>query len=452
MGRFITITVIFKGNIVGSMMTRRLAEFVSSLSYSEIPPDATEMARICFLDFLGVALRGSSEMSGLMALGAMSKGSGGATIIGHGRGDTERAALLNGIFAHNLDLDDGHRGAQMHPGSCVIPAALAAAEATGATFRDFITAMVAGYEVAIFMGILANPGHRELGFHTTGTCGTFGAAAAASRIICSDVDAVVNALGIAGTQAAGLLESDHAGTMAKHLHAGRAAQSGLISARLASHGFTGAESVIDGDEGFLRAMCRSDGYGGEAPEVGAFHIRNVYLKRYPVCRHLHSTLDAAAEIIRENDFRASEIEEVIVSTYRIAAEHDSYSPATVEAVRQSLPVSLGILLEGGELRVEDLEGGFSPEMASRIRIEVDPDMEELRNMRPSRVTVRLRNGEVLTAYRELPRGEPEEPYTWDDIVEKFRELNPGYETERLEVIGDADQEPVAEVMLELSGR
>ena len=124
----------------------------------------------------------------------------------------------------------------------------------------------------------------------------------------------------------------------------------------------------------------------------------------------------------------------------------------MEAVRQSLPVSLAILLEGGGLRVEDLEGGFSPEMASRIRIEVDPAMEELRNMRPSRVTVRLRNGDVLTAYRELPRGEPEEPYTWDDIVEKFRELNPGYETERLEVIKEADQEPVAEVMLELSGR
>ncbi|HOQ19400.1 MAG TPA: MmgE/PrpD family protein, partial [Methanothermobacter thermautotrophicus] len=102
-------------------MTRRLAEFVSSLSYSDIPGDAIEMARICFLDFLGVAMRGSSERSGLMALRAMGKGSGGATIIGHGRGDAERAALLNGIFAHNLDLDDGHRGAQMHPGSCVIP-------------------------------------------------------------------------------------------------------------------------------------------------------------------------------------------------------------------------------------------------------------------------------------------------------------------------------------------
>ncbi|MCQ8905679.1 MAG: MmgE/PrpD family protein, partial [Methanothermobacter sp.] len=131
--------------------------------------------------------------------------------------------------------------------------------------------------------------------------------------------------------------------------------------------------------------------------------------------------------------------------------HDSYSPATVEAVRQSLPVSLAIMLESGELRVEDLEGEVCREMASRIRIEVDPALEELRNMRPSRVTVRLRNGDVLTAYRELPRGEPEEPYTWDDIVEKFRELNPGYDTERLEVIGEADQEPVTEVMLELLG-
>jgi len=447
MGTFITITVIFKGNIVASMMTGKLAEFVSSLSYRDIPPEIIERAKICFLDFLGVSLRGSGERSGLAALRALGTGEGNSTVIGHGRGSDERAALLNGIFAHNLDLDDGHRGAQLHPGACVIPAALAAAEVLDAEFREFIAGVVAGYEVAIFMGLLANPGHRKRGFHTTGTCGTFGAAAAAASLMGLDCEETVNALGLAGTQAAGLLESDHAGSMGKHLHAGRAAQSGLISAKLALEGFTGAESIIEGKEGFLNAMCQPP---SEVPETGVFHIGDVYLKRYPVCRHLHSTLDCALEILGMTRFSASEIDEVLVETYEIAAEHDSYSPKTVEAMRQSLPVSLAIILEKGDLRVEDLE--MTPdvrETASKIRIMVDPEMQEMKNRRPARVTVRLRDGSVHTAFRELPSGEPEDPYTWEDILEKFALLNPGYRTDKLDILRRAWSESISEIISEV---
>ncbi|MCG2828363.1 MmgE/PrpD family protein [Methanothermobacter sp. K4] len=429
------------------MMTGKLAEFVSSLSYRDLSPEIIERAEICLLDFLGVALRGSGERSGITALRALDIGEGNSTVIGHGRGSDERAALLNGIFAHNLDLDDGHRGAQLHPGACVIPAALSAAEALDAEFREFIAGVVAGYEVAIFMGLLANPSHRKRGFHTTGTCGTFGAAAAAASVMGLDFDETVNALGLAGTQAAGLLESDHAGSMGKHLHAGRAAQSGLISAKLASEGFTGAESIIEGKEGFLNAMCQPP---SGIPETGVFHIVDVYLKRYPVCRHLHSALDCALEILGMTRFSASEIAEVLVETYEVAAEHDNYSPKTVEAVRQSLPVSLAIIFEKGDLRVEDLEMASDVrETASKIRIVVDPEMQGMKNRRPARVRVRLRDGSVHTAFRELPSGEPEDPYTWEDILEKFKLLNPGYRTDNLDILREAWSENISEVISEV---
>lgn len=427
------------------MITRRLAEFTSSISYSEIPSDATEMAITCFLDFLGVSLRGSGERSSRIAMKALGPGEGESTIIGHGSGAPERAALINGISAHNLDLDDGHRLARMHPGACVIPAALAAAEYMDLEFRDLITAMVAGYEATIFMGILVNPAHRMRGFHTTGTCGAIGAAAAASMVMGLDADETACALGLAATQAAGLLESDHAGTMAKHLHAGRAAQSGIISALLASEGFTGAESAIEGREGFLRAM--SDGSDAGMPELGAFHIRGVYLKRYPVCRHLHPALDAAADIMAARGFMAHEIESVTVSTYDVAAEHDNYSPDTIEAVRQSLPVSLAVLLERGELSVENLQDAFDVgETASKITVRKDPLMEGCGDRRPAEVTVRLKNGEVHTCRRDLPAGEPEEPFTWEDVVEKFSRLNPGYRMEKLEILQENPSVTVRELM------
>ena len=181
--------------------------------------------------------------------------SGGvSTVLGFEKASCTDAPLINGVFAHSLDLDDGHRYSQIHPGSTVIPASLALAETYDKTGKDFITAIVAGYQISILMGLLSNPEHRSQGFHSTGTCGTFGAAAAASRVMNLGFEDTVNALGLAGTQAAGLLESDHSGSMGKHLHAGKAAQAGVISALLSKKGFTGASSIIDGREGFMRAM------------------------------------------------------------------------------------------------------------------------------------------------------------------------------------------------------
>ena len=158
---------------------------------------------------------------------------------------------------------------------------------------------------------------------------------------------VLNALGIAGTQAAGLLEADPSGSMSKHLHAGRAAQSGVLSALLAKKGFTGAHTILEGEEGILKTMGNDDLLQKGAQILGQYEkleILKVYFKKYPVCRHLHSSLDAVKTIMKKNNLQTTDIQDINVETYNIAALHNNYQPSTPEGIRQSLPVSMAILI------------------------------------------------------------------------------------------------------------
>ncbi len=440
------------------MIIKELANFIVSLKYEDIPDSAIEKAKLCFLDFLGVSLRGSKEKSSLIAFEVFNSHCTDnfefkSTIIGHGRGNVLTAGFLNGISAHCLDLDDGHRLAQLHPGCVVFPPSLALAEENDKSGKEFLESIVAGYEVDIVLGKAINPSHRNQGFHSTGTIGTFAAAAASSKILNLDVKETINALGLAGTQAAGLLESDHTGTMGKHLHAGKAVQSGMMSAFLSQSGFTGAESILEGKEGFFKAL------GGEKvfensdkivnqinSELGQFHIQNVYLKKYPVCRHLHSTIDSAVDILKEINISTIEnqkIKKIIVQTYKTAAEHDNYGPRSLESIRQSLPISLAIVLNRGELTLENIEDfennhEFKEEIlkiANNVTIQFNNELNNLQpQKRPSRVIIEFekdlkmvndsnKNLKLLEKTTFLPKGEPENPFTKQEIFEKFYSIN-----------------------------
>lgn len=465
------------------MITDELANFIVHLKYENTPENAIRKAKICFLDFLGVSLRGSKEKSSLIAFKVFnpyfnqnlreSEDLVESTIIGHGMGNAIDAGFINGISAHCLDLDDGHRLAQLHPGCVVIPTALALAEERNKTGKEFLEAIIAGYEVAIVLGKLMNPNHRNHGFHSTGTVGTLAAAAAASKILKLNVEETVNALGLAGTQAAGLLESDHAGTMGKHLHAGKAVQSGVISALFAQNGFTGASSILEGPEGFFKALCGNDFYLNFnlnsdlnskdndlnriieqiKSDLGKFHVQDVYLKKYPVCRHLHSTIDSALDILNEINIHSIEnqkINKITVQTYNTAAEHDNYAPSSVEAIRQSLPVALGIALNKGELTLENIEEfetnpEYKPEIleiANKVEIVLDSELDSLQpQKRPSIVSIELKypdrddydknkigyseseRSKTIKKAIFLPKGEPENPFSEQEILGKFKSLN-----------------------------
>ena len=414
------------------MITEDLASKIAEINYDELPKEVIFQAKLCFLDFLAVAIRGSRSPSG-EAVKKIFKGHEEATVLGSRMLSSMDAAFCNGIFAHSLDLDDGHRYAQLHPGCTVIPAALAVAEAREKTGTELIEAIVAGYQVSISLGTFSNPQHRNNGFHSTGTCGTFGAAAAACKIMNLPEEKVINALGLAGTQASGLLESDHSGSMAKHLHAGKAAQAGVLSALLAETDFTGAKSIIEGKQGFYSSMVSNTDKPNikarwKAVENDYYHISNVYFKQYPLCRHLHSSADATL-IIKENmkleGLNFDDICSIKVKTYKIAAEHDNYHPETPEDVRQSLPFAIAICLISGAPNTRNMDITAQTRwLASKISIETDKKLDEsYPNKRPSEITIETEN-RVFKSLVNLPNGEPENPLDMQDINQKFQELNP----------------------------
>jgi 2-methylcitrate dehydratase PrpD len=424
------------------MITEDLASKVTEIRYDELPKEVIFQAKLCFLDFLAVTMRGSNSPSGKIVKKIFNCPND-TEVVGLDGLTVMDAAFCNGVFAHSLDLDDGHRYAQLHPGCAVIPAALAAADFHKKTGKELVEAIVAGYQVSILMGKLSNPMHRNNGFHSTGTCGTMGSAAAASKIMELNQEKIINALGLAGTQAAGLLESDHAGSMGKHLHAGKAAQSGVLAAVLADKGFTGAKSIIDGKQGFYRAMVSDSDISmienrWKAIDLDYYHILDVYFKRYPLCRHLHSSIDAALIIrakMETEGLKLDDIRRINIRTYKIATEHDNYHPKTVEDVRQSLPFAVVISLIKGAPNTENMElTDQTISLALKTVIESDPILDgTYPSKRPSEISVETEKG-VYNSRVDLPCGEPENPLDINDLNHKFQELNPGVEIDLMNTI------------------
>lgn len=439
------------------MITSKLAEFVWSTSYDQLPEDVIEKAKECLTDFMGVALRGSQTKSGEVIKNIV-KRSDESTVLGHGKSCVLGAGLANGVFAHSMDLDDGHRKAMLHPGACVIPAALSICEARDRSGKDLIESVVAGYHVAVAVGMMVNPEHRKMGFHSTGTCGTFGAAAAACKALDLNQSEIVNALGLAGTQAAGLLESDHSGSMGKHLHAGKAAQSGILSALLAKEGFTGSNTILEGNDGFIKSMSGVDP-STVALDLKGYKILDVYFKIYPVCRHLHSSIDALLQILEKNRVNPYEIEKITVNTYKIAAEHDDYHPTSTEAIRQSLPVSMAVTLLNYysgtdslfELNFSQINQTDVEDVTRKIFINIDPVFEEnYPQTRPSEVSIFTKK-DTHKIKVELPFGEPENPLKKTDIQWKFKKLNPTVDVKVLGLIEELDSyDSVRQFMDELN--
>lgn len=426
------------------MISKDIARNIKLTSYPDIPPKVIKQAKKCFIDFLGVTLRGSETKSAL-TIRQIIGSTGKATIIGNGYSNVLEASLANGVAAHSLDLDDGHRKAQIHPGCCVIPAALSLAESENLNGEEFLTSLICGYQTAIFLGMIVNPQHRQRGFHSTATCGNFGAASAAAKCLDLNEEQIINAIGLTGTISAGLLESDHSGSMGKHLHAGHAALSGVLSALLAKQGFTGAHKILDGREGFFYAMAglESDSTLFKHLLNDHYHILDIYFKKYPICRHLHSCLDALIPIFKK--IEADEVREIIVETYSVAAEHDNFHPSTIESLKQSLPAVITIALKKKDVNLESLKIPAKSEYP-HINIRTSEELDKLYpDKRPSQVTVITKNTNYQ-ARVDLAKGEPEKPYSIADIKNKFIKLNPHLNVEVLEILEDLESYNIRDVM------
>lgn len=287
-------------------LTRRLAADICAYTYEALPDAAVTYAKHCILDWFGVTIAGAKEpLSGIL-VDEFTGNSGSNTLVGHGaRASLIDSALINGATSHALDFDDTIISMMGHATVAIFPAVLALAEETGASGEKVIEAFVAGFETACRIGMLTFPTHYTAGFHNTGTVGTFGAAAAASRLMDLSEEQTAMALGLAGAQAAGM--KSMFGTMTKPLHAGKAASNGLMAARLAARGFTSNPQVLETEQGFLATQTSHDIRALDDPKPGT-HIQNNLFKYNAACYLTHSSIEAVAALRDEHDLTPGDVD------------------------------------------------------------------------------------------------------------------------------------------------
>ncbi len=413
------------------MLTARMADFITSLKYEDLPREVQNMAVLCCLDWVGSALRGSLEPPARMVEKVLSAEGGVAdsTLVGfRKRGPSLGAALLNGVSAHTVEMDDLHRASILHPAAPIISAALAAAERKGVSGKAFLEGVVAGYEIGIRIGEAAAPAHYYY-WHTTGTCGTFGAAAASAKILGLSAEQIIDALGSAGTQAAGLWEFHSDGAMSKHLHAGKAASSGLLSSYLAAEGFSAATRILEGEKGFFAATASSYDPGLVTTSLGEeYKILENSFKLYPSCRHTHGGVDLLLALHREG-VEPRDVQELRYKTYATAVDLvGSRTPQTPFQAQFSLPYCGAAALVFGKLGLEEFQAAClqDPQVQKLLPLSRVDLCARAENAYPRRwVTVlecRLRDGSVLRKETEHPRGDPENPASAAELEEKYLEL------------------------------
>jgi 2-methylcitrate dehydratase PrpD len=341
------------GDLVGRSqatdLTRNLAASASAVEYHDLPEGVREVARQCVLDYLGVAIAGADDPLVAILLDEMADagGVGQASVVAHPlRLPALSAALVNGAAGHALDYDDVNIAMPGHPSVAILPGLLALGEANADSGRDVLTAFVTGYETACRIGAALGPGHYALGFHSTATIGSFGAAAACARLLGLDTEKTATALGIAATQAAGL--KSQFGTMCKPFHAGKATQNGLLAARLAAGGFSSRTDLIECRQGF--AATHGPDFSPRAalvePENG-FHILANLFKYHAACYFTHAPIECARELRREHALTPDQIAGV---TLRIDASTDGVCniPAPVDGLQSkfSLRQTVAMALAG----------------------------------------------------------------------------------------------------------
>ena len=457
------------------MIINQLSEYLIHLRYDDIPKEAIEKAKLCFIDYLAVYLRGLESENAKIAIKTIYE-------LYHNDFNSLNKGFINGIASHSLDLDDGHRWAQLHPGAVVFSTVLAMISDKNLdmdiTSEEFFEAVIGGYEIAIALGMLVNPNHRNQGFHSTGTIGAFAAGAVASKLLKLDKDKTEHCLGLCATQSSGLLEADHAGTMGKSLHVGNAVYNGILSAFLAKNGFSGGESLIDGKEGFIKAMacnlyekhCDDDELSHFIDiNLNRFHINEVYMKKYPFCRHIHSAIDSTLNLkeeIANLDMNFDDIDSIDMETYKVASEHDNYNPKNAQDLKQSLPYAVAIALVLDDLSLDSIDelidnGLFDEDskdeeilriksFANKIKILSNDELDKLTpEKRPSKVIIKFNDGSFKEDTTFYPLGEAENPLMEDDILEKFRLLNPKFNMNKLQIIKQMEDYSIHEVFEEL---
>ncbi len=414
--------------------TRELASFLARLRYEDIPDGAIERTKELFVDWFGSALAGRNArpVGALEGFAETMGPAGGPSEILTSRRRTSPlfAALVNGASSHVVEQDDLHNASVFHPATVVFPAALAAAQQTGASGKEFLTASVAGYEAGVRVGRFLGRSHYRV-FHTTGTAGTLAAAAAVSHLLGADEASTLHALGSAGTQAAGLWEFLRDAADSKQLHTAKAAADGLLAAYLARDGFTGAERILEGERGMAAGMSSDADPGKLIEALGQdWAVLETSFKFHASCRHTHPAADALLKGMEENGLAAGDISHVRARVHGAAIDvlGPVTDPRTVHQSKFSMGFVLALIATRGSAGIEDFteEALGDPGLRAfhdKVEMVLDPEVDAAY---PGRwigvVEIETTDGEHLTSRVEVPKGDPGNTLSREEIEEKTRSL------------------------------
>src|SRR5581483_11321482 len=347
-----------------SGLTMRFARHVASLRYEDLPAPVLEKALLILRDGVGNQVAASAISDPANAVIALIKEWGGAqqsTIIGHGvKVPAPNAALANAMLGHGIELDDAHGTGLIKAGSVLVPSAFALSELTGASGKQVVTGLVAGYDVAIRIAKAINPGHRQRGYHTTGTVSAIGAAAMGAKLLGCNAEQIAWAIGLACMQSAGIQSYLDDPCMAKPFSPGKSAYNGVLAAILASRGFTGPKKVLESREGFFNAFTNQVRVEDLRDDLGRhFAIMEVGFKPHAACRYAHGPIDLAQEAYRKEGVRLKDVERVRVRMSELAIRQASKPVCTsLNASMGSTQFSVALALAAGKNGLKEYWQGF----------------------------------------------------------------------------------------------
>ena len=417
--------------------TELLAAFCADLRFGHLPRDVVAKTKLCMLDSIGTMLAGSTTPLGASAMraGMRFESSRVSSVLGTGEATSPTAAaMVNGTLSEVFELQDGWRFGNNHP-CVVIPAALAVAEWNGASGKQLVAAVAAGYEVANRLAWAVHPRHLARGYLPTGTAGTVGCAAAAGALLGFDATRMADAFGVAGfILPISTAENLWCGYSAKPLHSGYAAKLGVEAALLAQEGFSGCpiEGTPQRGRGFLEITTGEVNLERIIDRLGEHYtVRDVYFKAFPACRHVHGTAEATLNLVRREKIDPADVERVLVRTYTLSATLlNRYTDAgsSMIAAQFSIPYIAAAAIVDRALGTDQFRDAriHDPQilaLARKVEVQSDAGIDAVYpQVTPTRVEITLRGGRVVSNQVDMPMGDPRVPIAEQDLLDKFRHL------------------------------
>lgn len=413
-------------------LLEQVGDWASQLRRGALPASVRHHACRAVVDWFAATVPGGVMPPARIlreALAEAATGAGAVLIPGGEPVPARTAALINGTAAHTAELDDIFRDGIYHPGAPTIAAALAVGQQLGRTGAELLTAIVVGFELGTRVAAAIQPAHYRY-WHTTGTVGTLGAAAAVASLLRLDPGQFAHAVSTSVTMAAGLQQAFRSDAMSKPLHAGHAAEAGTLAALAAGRGFTGATGMLEGPAGFGAAMSNGPDWTGVFDDLGSvYHITEMTFKNHACCGHAFAPIDAAVQVREEVGIDPERLVRAEVATYRTALEvAGNPQPATEFEAKFSIPYCVAAALRLGSVRLAaftdaNLTDPRLRELSRRVVLSVDPELDrEFPRRRGARVRFVLDDGSSHEVYRPTRKGDPDAPLSDQELTDKYTEL------------------------------